>query len=416
MSANKQTNTIPDSNIKYNWLSLTIVQASAFTSVIMLMFGYVLSKNYGLYTAIANIILGNLILMLIALPISIRAYKYKQTSAMQSEEVMGQFGNKLTMLGLVILLMGWFSVELNLTTKTVVGIMYESATPFHNKLIDCLVGGFITFIVLYGLKKMKKLIQFSCIVSVFTVSTIFLYAKAKLQFIRPEPIDWSSLINSQAYLLVVSGFFGTTFDAPTFYRLSASKRDCTISIVLVFWVCFSFVEVCGALLYQYLGKATIVDALISQELGKVLRVWNAIFMMLSMCALNSTNLYGSAVNSNILFGKIKFTHRAIILGVIGMIIACTNPADNFISLLDKALIIVASILPLMVLKATIFPIMHTRFSNIAAVVGVLVGFTTAFLPIKFAYMSSFAYVNAGISSILVYVILFVVSKIYIRLN
>ena len=82
----------------YNWRALTIVQANGFTSVPALMFGYFLSKNYGLYTAIINIILGNLILLLMCLPISIRSIWSKQTSSMQTEEVLGLFGNRIAML------------------------------------------------------------------------------------------------------------------------------------------------------------------------------------------------------------------------------------------------------------------------------------------------------------------------------
>ena len=286
----------------------------------------------------------------------------------------------------------------------------ENAPQYQNQLLDCLIGAFIVFTVIRGIQSIKKVIQISSGLFLLTIALTFLHAITQLKFSLPDSVSLKALVRPQAFLLVTSACIGTAFDLPTFYRFAKSKRDGIVSI-FVFGLCYPVVEICGALLYEYFGQTTIVSALSSKSLLPALRIWNVIFMVFSMCALNNINLYVSAVNSNTLITKMNFTYRTIIIGGIGIALACSNLADKFVALLDKVLIVIASIFPLLILKAIGLSLPNVKLSNLSVVIGILVGVGTAVLPINLEYISTFSYFNAALAAALTYIIAFMIIKV-----
>lgn len=376
----------------YGWRELTMIQASAFMSIPAMMVGFIMAKQYGFYGAVASTIIGHLIAALFAIPISIRASIDKKTSSMQTQEVLGKTGNWMAMIGLITLIMGWFSVELNITSKVICNVV-QDYVPINyvllNKLLNCGLGIFITFTASYGIETVRKVIRVSMCLFLPTMLFVLLREwKTNVVFDG----SWSNLISTKGIMLVIGCCGGLLFDLPTFHRFAKSKQDSIVSNLQVFLFCLPMSHILGSLLYTYSHQINIATLLVNPEVSPTLRFWDMFFVVLSMCALNNVNLYMCGANSAILMSSVGLKVRSYIIGVLGISLACFNLADNFSLLLDKTLIIISCILAILILRAASIRNTNTVLANISVISGCAFGFAGAFLfkepPLGSSYCAS----------------------------
>jgi hypothetical protein len=328
------------------------------------------------------------------------------------------------MLGVIISLIGWFGVELNLTSKTIMNILPDSITSSGNnfwkiKLLNLIIGICIIAITKQGIEYIKRFVEVSSILFLPTLALTFTCFGANFKSLMfPPAYNLLSLIATQACLFAIAGSVGVIFDLATFYRFASSKRDGLLSVCLVFGICFPAIEICGAFLQQIMQQEDLIAALTGNNLHYTVRVWNAIFIVFSTCALNNTNLYAAVIDAGVLIPSLSFKARNYLIGALGILLACTDPADSFVFTLDKMLVVIATITPLMVLRATVLSKVNHTLACLAVGIGSIIGLFGSMEANHVQWMSNFAYFNAAVISVIVYVtgditakVLFILRKI-----
>lgn len=388
-------------------LELSILQVGAFASIPPIMAGYILATRYGVYTSILNIILGNFIVFLLSMPIGIQASKDKKTSAMQVKDTLGKQGNKITILGLLILLIGWFALNINLIGEAILDITNTYLS--HNvrslsPLFNIIIGSCIIYIVSRGITVLKNLTK---VFVILFFATIALNLFTQLALNTTKLVDYGSYsIAIPALVFVVACPIGQIFDLPTFHRFAISIRSSIISNALVFLFFLPLVEITGSLLYIHSNSSNIISSLINQNLPIYLLIWNAVFITISVCSIDNINLYVLAVNTEVLMPRISFKYRAYIIGVVAVLFSLTNVANNFISLLNNIVVIIASILSLLIIRAFSSSPFNTKISNIALLIGIVAGLLNNIILPSY----NFPYVSASIVTVFFYLILYFLNR------
>ena len=399
-------------NQRHSTLVLSVLQIGAFASIPPIMVGYMLATQYGVYQSIFNIIIGNFIVFLLSIPIGIQASKDRQTSAAQVQDVLGFKGNKITILGLLILLIGWFALNINLIGKAILDItnIYLSYDIYSlSPLFNIVIGSFIIYIVSRGITVLKNFTK-AFVILFFVTIVVNLFAQLTLN--TTKVVDYGSYsIVIPALLFVVACPIGQIFDLPTFHRFAKSKRSSITSNALVFLIFLPLVEITGSLLYMCSNSSNIISSLIDQSLPSYVLIWNAIFITVSVCSIDNINLYVLAVNTEVLMPRIAFKYRAYIIGLVAVLFSLTNVLDNFMGLLNNIVVVIASILALLIVRALTSLPVNTRVANIALLIGIVIGFLNNLILPSY----NFPYVSASISTVFFYLILnFLISKRFTR--
>jgi purine-cytosine permease-like protein len=109
-----------------SWLQLTSIQVGGSICLPVMMVGHVLSKNYGLYTALIAIMLGNLVLLTLGLAAASIGAKARKSTVEQAAFYFGDQGSAFFALLMICCMLGWFAIQLDL--------MHESARAFWHGL------------------------------------------------------------------------------------------------------------------------------------------------------------------------------------------------------------------------------------------------------------------------------------------
>ena len=392
--------------------TLTMIQIGAFASIPPIMVGYILARQHGLYNSIINIVLGNIVILLISLPIGMKAACENKTTTNQVALILGGKGNIISMFGLVVLLTGWFAINLNLISKTICNVIHlyiSDNIGCLSSYINLVIGIIIMYIVTHGITALKKFSKISAIL--FFVTVVCALVNAIIQngtsgFLNIE-FNSNNLIIADALFLIIACPIGMVFDLPTFHRFAYSKLHSCFSNILIFLFFLPLVEIIGALLYVLSNQADIISFFINPAIDRYLLIWNVIFIFFSVCSINNVNLYVSAVNSETIFKRLNFKYRTYLIGSIATLLSLLEVVDNFDKFLHKIAIVISSVLSLLFLRSVTAKAVNMKTANIAVSFGILIGIlTSTLITFKFNY----PYINAGLCTIVCYLIISLTRK------
>jgi purine-cytosine permease-like protein len=385
---------IEESN-KYNFFDLTSIVMSGVISTPALMIGFLLTKNQGFASSIIAIIIGNSILALIAIPIALASQKSKKNSSEMTEQFLGPYGAKLSACSLMLVLSGWFAINLRIVADLV-------SNKDNYILINLLLGLAICIFVIGGIDRIKSIGKYVIILFAVSVTITFL---SKLETATNTNLNISNLnsnlMNKEALLIIIASSFAVIFDLPTYHRFSKSKKDSIISIILGF-IGIIIVETLGASL-SLISDAENISKLFMSVDNKLFYMINITFILIAGFSVSSSNLYVAAANLNIVTPNIVLSKRITCIGSFSILLSFFDIMGNFSLFLNAMMILLASITSLLFLNCLNRDRNKENETIAAALFSIFIGLLIGFLSLtKTIELFDCAFIEAAITTGIIY--------------
>jgi purine-cytosine permease-like protein len=389
-----------------NGLNLTLLQISSFASIPAVMLGFMLAREYGGVSAIMSIIIGNILLFILAVPLGIKSTINRKTTAEEVEVVLGKFGTKISSLGLSVMLIGWFAVNLRILVQALSNILCKDC--FLNEITITLgVGILIILLVINGINALKFFSKLAVPLFIITMGNA-LISSFNNSIIPTIEIN-NNILQIKAILLIIAAPFGMIFDLPTYYRFSKSKKDSVLSIAIVFIIALSVVEILGVIIASLNQNQENIINVLTLNQSLLFLVVNTLFILITGIAVNNGNLYVSSINSGAFLSKVSLEKRIILFGIIGTGLSFFDVLANFDKLLNGIMIIISSLMALIFLSALNA---KKQFNNSKALYAVLISSLLGFLSFfGLIHIVECSYLESAVLTIIIYSIL---EKVKIR--
>lgn len=351
---------------KQNWMQLTAVQAGGAICLPVFVIGYALGKNYGLQSAFLAIMLGNVLLLLLALVSGAYSAEKKLSTIQCAIQCFGRRGKGFFSAAMVFSMTGWFAIQLNL-----MGESLQKLFPFINPFAGTIAMGLVmTALGVKGLRGVGVLANISLPLLVATIAFSFCgvdFSEVAMQAAKPHSFSGISL--------VLACSIGAVVDLPTFFRAAKSKKDATKAVWVLFGLVIPAVEMVGVLLSSATIDGGFLDVLMGAHPSIVWEVWVLGFVLMAGWTTNSANLYSAAVSLEPVFASAPFGVRATLLGSIGTALSCFPLMEGLELILQPIGVALTSMGAVMI--TTFFAQVNTSpMQNFSAwMIGVFVGAT-----------------------------------------
>lgn len=298
---------------RQNWLQLTAVQAGGAICLPVFVIGYALGKNYGVESAFLAIMLGNALLLLLALVCGVYSAEKKLSTIQCAIQCFGRRGKGFFSAAMVFSMTGWFAIQLNL-----MGESLQQLLPFTSPFAGPLAMGIImTALGVKGLRGVGVLANVSLPLLVATIAFAFYgvdLAGISMQETKPHSLSGMSL--------VLACSIGAVVDLPTFFRVAKSRKDATTAVWVLFGLVIPAVEMVGVLLSAASVDGGFLEVLMGAHASAVWEIWVLGFVLMAGWTTNSANLYSATVSLEPVLASVPFAMRAMLLGCIGTTLAC----------------------------------------------------------------------------------------------
>lgn len=398
-----------ETKIRHNFIDLTLIQVGGFLCPPAVMLGFILSMNYGIASAALNILLGNIILALLAIPIGMSASESRRPTIEYVKLIMGSIGAKIAALGSLLVMAGWFAINLNLTSESILSAFGSTKASNMRMLINLGLGLLIMLAVSRGIEFLKNMSKLT--VPLFIISMTCTFA----MLLSGTSINLESVaapkVELAAILLVVAGAFSMIFDLPTYFRFARSKKDSTISIIIIFIIAMSLVETLGVVFYSLSPAGSLVEMLTSTG-GTMLVCFNTIFLIVAGLTTNNSNLYVSSINISALLPQTSNNLRILIAGMISIALSMVDVLSHYETLLQTILIVLACITALIFIHALVrkLDISH-KIALVSIAIGIAVGVCSSLQIIQ---LINSAFIEAALITAVCYSTISVVKQGILR--
>ncbi|MBS4167674.1 hypothetical protein [Parachlamydia sp. AcF125] len=299
-----------------NWWKLSSIQIGGVVCLPMIMIGHTLNQQYGFASAIGGILLGNAILLLMAVVITHMTCNNRKTTMENAIEYFGKKGVSFFALTMSISSLVWFSVQLKVMSLSFLDIFGISP---ENRLLEFMAntifGLLITFVVFYGIRAMEIISNISMPLLLLTLGYAWFTAEADTTQTNHLPFTFAAISTVMGMAIVY------VIDLPTFMRHARSSKDGMISILIIFVLTMPMLEIIGV--YLAAGKTgTIIDVL-KRYNGPVWNLWVSLFLILAGWTTNNMNLYSGSTSARSIFPKLDypFNSTILIVGLLGTLLA-----------------------------------------------------------------------------------------------
>lgn len=317
-----------------NWWHLSSIQLGGVICLPVIVIGQTLYQTYGFTSSIVAILLGNLLLLLLGLATTKMSCEKRKTTPLNAAEYFGENGVSLFALTMCLSLMGWFAIQLNMMSLSVIDLLSINENIKAPLLTNVLLGALITFVAFYGIKSLNILANISLPLLIMTLGYAFLTTNTP-QTLNPLHLSFSGVS------MVIALAIAFVIDLPTYYRHARTPKDGYISISIIFLLALPILEIIGVYLAAGSSGGTILEIL-KRSNGIVWNLWVALFLILAGWTTNNINLYSGAVCLEPLLKIQSEKKRILIFGSIGTALSCFNFLSNLIAILDIMGIFVAS--------------------------------------------------------------------------
>jgi purine-cytosine permease-like protein len=318
------------------WLQLSSIQVGGSICLPVIMIGHVLSENYGFKTAVAAIAIGNLILLLLSLAATSRSAKERKSTVENASLYFGEQGSSLFAWLMVVCLLGWFAIQLNMMHESAWEIIrYAQLEWMPEMFLTIFIGGGITAVVVCGLSGMGWMASLCAPLLIATLGFALYQAPIPAETLKEEKIVWGSIS------LVMAVSIATVIDLPNFFRYARSQKDCVATLILLFGVATPLIEGIGVYFASSLPGSPLLEALKLNQTG-FWTLWSVSFLLVGGWITNNTNLFSAVVSAEKLLPTLSEKKRTLVLGGLGTLLACANPAEYLEFVVNAMGIAVAS--------------------------------------------------------------------------
>lgn len=283
----------------------------------ILCIGQLLCIQYGWKGALCAICVGNSLLLVMGVAMSILSTHDKLSTFGHVKEVFGPFFQRSLGVLMLVSMLGWFAVQMNLMAVTVFG-----GGPSILPMLA--MGCTITLLMYLSCQAMRNMALMSA--PLLAIGILCLLASNPYMLKEPQPLSWEWI---SGVSLVIGAHIAVLIDLPTFFQHARSQKDGLLCIAFLYALIVPVVEVGGVWLAATSSENEAL-ALIQPDAGFLI---SGLFV-LSGWSANNANLY-SAVEAAFAMGLTsvrKFS--TLLLGGVGTLLACMNPLSHMESLLE----------------------------------------------------------------------------------
>lgn len=320
---------------KQNWWQLSSIQIGGAICLPVIMIGHALNQTYGFTSAVVAVLIGNAILLALGLISAKMSYEKNKTTAENAVEYFGEKGVSLFAWTMVVSLVGWFGIQINMMTLSVVDLLsLDVANSYTPMLLNVGLGLLITGVALYGLRGINLLSDIS-------MPLLFLTLGYALFTREERVVATDHHFSFGGISLVIAMAVAVVIDLPTYFRHAKTCKDGYVSMCVVFALVLPFLEILGVYLAAGSSGEGILDVLKRHD-GMLWNIWIASFLILAGWTTNNVNLYSGVVCLEFLWKKSSAVVRTVLFGGVGTVLACCDLLTHFETVLDVMGIFITS--------------------------------------------------------------------------
>lgn len=303
------------------WWDLLAIQAGGTMCLPILCIGQLLCAQYGWKGALCAIFTGNALLLIMGLAMASLSTSSTLSTFGHVKEVFGPLFQKALGLLMLVSMLGWFAVQINLMVATTLG---ASPSPITSSLVMLAIGSCITLLMYMGCGAMRRMALISAPLLAIGLLCFFISNAEKPKDPLFFSLEWMSGVS-----LVIGAHIAVLVDLPTFFQHARSKRDGLTCIACLYACIVPLVEAGGVWLAETSGSQGLLQLL---QPGAGLLI-SSLFI-LSGWSANNANLY-SAVEASVSMKLFeRRTLATLLLGGMGTLLACMNPLQHMVPLLE----------------------------------------------------------------------------------
>lgn len=301
-------------------LQLTAVQLSGAISLPTLLAGYYLGANYSLFAGMSLIVIGNALLLTIALLYTYIGYHYQVITVELVEKFFGERGMVVCGISLLVLMVGWSVIQYHF-----IGLAVYRMTGIANLSVVIALASYGVIRHGLGVFAFINKILIPCLLVVLYLAVGQIGA----------PVDTSLLHVNAAFslgiILVITTAAGMVFDCPTFYRDADSALSMRISLMLLFGLVVPAMEFVGLFLAK--NNALIINGNSLAAIFQQFNLIGLIFLSLSSFLSNCLNVY-SATLVTMHFTKTSYSKTLLWVCMVPAGISLLNISDSLVLFLE----------------------------------------------------------------------------------
>lgn len=388
---------------KQAWWQLFSIQAGGVICLPVIMVGQIICQKFGWLAALIGVCLGNVFLLSIAYILASLSTYRPQSTVQHAINYFGNQGRLLFAFLMMFSMLGWFGIQLNMMSLSGGQLLNKLGVTIPSIYINIGIGVILGCVMCFGMKAIKRLSYFVTPLLGLTLFYALFSTQGSLSFATPLKNSWLGGLS-----LVIGANIAAVIDLPTFFRHAQSAKDARICILLLYGLLVPFVEITGIYLSAMTGGNSILEILQVGH-GTLWIMWISCFVLLSGWATNNANLYSAITSSYSLTERLTPTMRTLILGAIGIAIACLNPLGNIENVLNVFSVTIggmgAVVIASYLLEKNSIKYINSWISVLSWLIGVFIGIFSSFFQLLITDVPAF---DAFIVSLLTQLILNIV--------
>lgn len=401
--------------LKQNWRILVSIQLSMIVGLPAIMLGYFLVVTNDLFYALNSVLIASAILFCLAIISSSFALVKRKTTIEYSYLFFGSKGMLICSFAMGISLFGWFIINLSFIGSSVNQILqnFNLTNEYIHILINTFLGLLITIIVMRDINFIGKFATFNIPLMLITLG----YISVEVPGLQSTNFIYkSSYWNFSGIALILASQISIIIDMPTYYRFAASLKDAWISSFVAFIIVLPLVFLVGILLGIFTSNINFLIELI-QNGGLFFNVWAILFLMLSGCMINNTNLYSCHTAIKPIVRNINSQKIIFLIGFAATFLSCFKIITHFELWLDGISILISSMASVMFTNFIISRLKLEEFNRLAQIKNIFsLLFSAGFGLFSFFHLinsiTGFAFIDASLMAAFLTIIFRIFNYVY----
>jgi len=287
-----------------NFLQLASIQAAS-SGIPAVLIGNHLAKTIGAGSAIASILIANLILWMIGMTIVSMASSERVNAIENTKRYLGKYGGLAAAVVMMLAFTSWFVFQFHYFTDT-----YKQIAPFNTPLdtgsilrIGAGFGMFCSLVAMGGIRLLKwYAVALLPILLLYHLSAIYSSHKS-VEFTVWMP-SFSGVVSTM--LLLLPGFV----NLPTFFRHSHSREDSYLALILMTFIT-SFFEISS------IWMNISLDSLPPSLHSPFINGFTICIIILATLSCNLLNIYFASACLEIFIPQFDSVKGYAIIGMLG---------------------------------------------------------------------------------------------------
>ncbi len=311
-------------------LSLTLVWTATVITVSGLVVGSFLVAGMSLQGAFTAVILGNILLTVIGGIIGTMGARQGVGSAMLARHTFGRQGAKIIAICVAIVMLGWFSFQIDVFGKTL-NAMFPNGGFIFSPQVAAIWGGVLMTLTAYmGYRGLSMLstVAVPVLVVLALVGVMTVIGKDGGFGVIASYVPEGTMAMAVAIDIVAGAVIAGACVQADIMRYAKSDKDVWISTAIGFMIANAFMMMVGYMLSVSSGTWDLPAAMVGLGLG----IPALLVLVLAQWTTNDSNLYWSSLSfANIV--NVEKRKIVLVCGALGILATLLGIADNFVSFL-----------------------------------------------------------------------------------